>query len=83
MAGKKATRRVKSAAKELVPVRAFSTRQSLSAKSTSKLMTYNQPTYSDSELEYFEDAWATTPAGLALDKRMEFVLLGGVRQYLN
>ena len=79
LAGKKATRRVKSAVKELVPARAFSTRQSLSAKATSHLMTYNQPTYSDAELEYFEDAWATTPAGLALDKRMEFVLLGGVR----
>ena len=42
-------------------------------------MTYNQPTYTDAELEYFEDAWATTPAGTALDKRMEFVIGGGIK----
>ena len=36
-----------------------------------QLMTFNQPTYSDKELEYFEEAWATTPAGTALDKKLE------------
>jgi len=43
------------------------------------LRAYNIPTYTDQELEFFEDAWATTPAGTALDKRMEFVIGGGVK----
>jgi len=79
LAAKKVTRKSRIAAKELVPVKAFSSRKSLSANVHSQLMTYNQPTYTDAELEYFEDAWATTPAGLALDKRMEFVIGGGVK----
>lgn len=41
------------------------------------LMTFNQPTYSDIELEYFEDAWATTPAGTALDKKLEIAYSKG------
>ena len=45
----------------------------------SNLRTFNVPTYSDQELEFFEEAWSTTPAGTALDKRMEFVIGGGVR----
>lgn len=81
-AKKRTTRRVKSASKplRLIPVKvsgATKTRRHFNAKT--ELMTYNQPTYTDAELEYFEDAWATTPAGLALDKRMEFVWLGGVK----
>lgn len=43
------------------------------------LRTFNQPTYTDQELEFFEEAWSTTPAGTALDKRMEFVIGGGVK----
>ena len=59
-----------------VPVRGFSkNRKQYSAKT--ELMTFNQPTYTDTELEYFEDAWATTVAGKALDLKMEFVI-GGV-----
>jgi len=46
---------------------------------SSSLRAYNIPTYTDQELEFFEDAWATTPAGTALDKRMEFVMGGGVK----
>ncbi len=76
MEAKKTTRRVKSAKNTSPKVKAFS-KKILSG--ASQLMTYNQPTYTDSELEYFEDAWATTPAGLALDKRMEFVIGGGVK----
>ena len=75
-------RKVRSSSKplKLIPVKvsgATKTRRHFNAKT--ELMTYNQPTYTDAELEYFEDAWATTPAGLALDKRMEFVWLGGVK----
>ncbi|KKK69094.1 hypothetical protein LCGC14_2937480, partial [marine sediment metagenome] len=45
----------------------------------SNLRTFNVPTYSDQELEFFEEAWSTTPAGTALDKRMEFVIGGGIK----
>lgn len=41
------------------------------------LMSFNQPTYSDQELEYFEEAWSTTPAGLALDKKLEIAYSKG------
>ena len=60
-----------------VPVRGFSkNRKHYSAKT--ELMTFNQPTYTDTELEYFEDAWASTVAGKALDLKMEFVIGGGI-----
>lgn len=45
---------------------------------TSSLTGFNVPTYTDQELEFFEEAATTTPAGLALEKRMEFVIGGGV-----
>ena len=49
------------------------------ANTQADLKTFNQPTYTDQELEFFEEAWSTTPAGTALDKRMEFVIGGGVK----
>ncbi len=69
----------KSRVSSKLSVKAFSQRRSLSAAVESKLLTFNQPTYTDQELEFFEDAWATTPAGTALDKRMEFVIGGGIK----
>ena len=77
MAVKKRKVRSSSKISSIKPTGATKTRRHFNAKT--ELMTYNQPTYTDIELEYFEDAWATTPAGLALDKRMEFVWLGGVK----
>jgi len=41
---------------------------------SSSLRAYNIPTYTDQELEFFEDAWATTPAGTALDNLIIFLL---------
>ena len=46
--------------------------------SASKLFTFTNPTYGDQDLEYFEDAWANTPAGTAIDKKAEFVIGGGI-----
>ena len=43
------------------------------------LRAFNLPTYTDEELEFFEDSWANTPAGTALDKRIELVIGGGVK----
>ena len=40
---------------------------------------YSNPAYTDQELEYFEDAWASSVVGSAIDKLMEFVMGGGVR----
>ena len=78
LAVKKLRRKVKSAKISSLKVFAAS-KEIRSAKNTSQLLTYNQPTYTDTELEYFEDSWATTPAGIALDKRMEFVWMGGIK----
>ena len=40
---------------------------------------YSNPAYTDQELEYFEDAWASSVVGSAIDKLMEYVMGGGVR----
>jgi len=56
--------------------RSASTRIADAAKN---LITFTNPKYSDQELEYFEEAWSTTIAGTAIDKKMEFVLGGGVK----
>ena len=40
---------------------------------------YSNPSYTDQELEYFEDAWASSVVGSAIDKLMEYVMGGGVR----
>ncbi|KKL03184.1 hypothetical protein LCGC14_2626240, partial [marine sediment metagenome] len=52
---------------------------SRSFKNASVLRAFNLPTYTDEELEFFEDSWANTPAGTALDKRMELVIGGGIK----
>ena len=36
------------------------------------LMTFDQPTYSDAELEYFEDSWATKMGRLEKKKWWQF-----------
>ena len=43
------------------------------------LQMYSNPSYTDQELEYFEDAWGSTVVGNAIDKLMEYVMGGGVR----
>ncbi len=49
------------------------------ASGVKNLQTYTNPTYTDTELEYFEDAWANSVAGTAMDKKMEFVMGRGVK----
>jgi len=74
-------RKIGNTEKKLLPVK-FSRWASASRTfrdADKNLRAYNIPTYTDQELEFFEDAWATTPAGTALDKRMEFVIGGGVK----
>ncbi len=44
-----------------------------------KLQTFTNPTYTDIELEYFEDAWANSVAGSVVDKKNEFVMGRGVK----
>ena len=53
---------------------------SLRLDAAQELKTYSNPTYSDIELEYFEDAWRKSPAGTAVDKKMEFVVGKGVKR---
>ena len=43
------------------------------------LQMYSNPSYTDQELEYFEDAWGSSVVGSAIDKLMEYVMGGGVR----
>jgi len=43
------------------------------------LQTYSNPSYTDQELEYFEDAWGSSIVGTAIDKLMEYVVGGGVK----
>lgn len=49
------------------------------AYAAKSLITYTNPKYTDQELEYFEEAWSSTIAGTAIDKKMEFVMGGGVK----
>ena len=49
------------------------------AEAVKNLQTFTNPTYTDTELEYFEDAWANSVAGTAMDKKMEFVMGRGVK----
>jgi len=49
------------------------------ASAVKNLQTFTNPTYTDTELEYFEDAWANSVAGTAMDKKMEFVMGRGVK----
>lgn len=49
------------------------------ADAARQLITFTNPKYSDVELEYFEEAWSTTVAGTAIDKKVEFVMGGGVK----
>ncbi len=44
-----------------------------------ELMTFTNPTYTDAELGYFQDAWANSVAGAVIDKKMEFVMGRGVK----
>ncbi len=44
-----------------------------------ELMTFTNPTYTDAELGYFQDAWANSVAGATIDKKMEFVMGRGVK----
>ena len=43
------------------------------------LQMYSNPSYTDQELEYFEDAWGPSVVGSAIDKLMEYVMGGGVK----
>ena len=43
------------------------------------LQMYSNPSYTDQELEYFEDAWGSSVVGSAIDKLMEYVMGGGVK----
>ncbi len=43
------------------------------------LQMYSNPSYTDQELEYFEDAWGSSVVGSAIDKLMEYVMGGDVR----
>ena len=68
--------------KKLVPIKHIINQHSSGSKNfrdaaAKTLMSFNQPTYSDQELEYFEEAWSTTPAGLALDKKLEIAYSKG------
>ena len=36
------------------------------------LQMYSNPSYTDQELEYFEDAWGSSVVGSAIDKLMEY-----------
>ncbi len=49
------------------------------ASAVKDLRTFTNPTYTDTELQYFEDAWANSVAGTAMDKKMEFVMGRGVK----
>lgn len=52
---------------------------SLRLDAVKNLQTYSNPTYTDIELEYFEDAWRKSPAGTAVDKKMDFVVGKGIK----
>jgi len=39
----------------------------------------NNNKYTDVDYEYFEDAWANTIAGAVIDRKMEFVIGGGIK----
>lgn len=52
---------------------------SLKLNAVRNLQTYSNPTYTDIELEYFEDSWRKSPAGTAVDKKMEFVVGKGIK----
>jgi hypothetical protein len=42
------------------------------------LFNFTNETYTDQEKEYFENVWANTVAGATIDKKMEFVIGGGI-----
>ena len=48
-------------------------------KTADVLRMYSTPAYTDSELEYFEDAWSSSIAGTAIDKLIEYAIGGGVK----
>ena len=52
-------------------------------KVANQLLTFTNPTYDDQDLEYFEDSWANTPAGTAIDKKTEFVIGGEIKPTLE
>lgn len=59
----------------LQKIQAFS-KQVFSANS---LMTFNRPTYTDEQLQYFEDVYGNTVAGQTIDVKGEFVIGGGIK----
>ena len=63
--------------KSLPPVRFASASKKFATADV--LQMYSNPSYTDQELEYFEDAWGSSIVGTAIDKLMEYVMGGGVR----
>lgn len=74
---KKNTTKRSSTRKQLIKITSESKNFRNAAGVGNELMTFNAPTYTDQELEYFEQAWSTTPAGTALDKRQEIAYSKG------
>jgi len=52
---------------------------SKSTFSNSHLYMYSNPSYTDQELEYFEDAWGSSVAGAVIDKLVEYTFGNGLR----
>ena len=52
---------------------------SKSTFSNNHLYMYSNPSYTDQELEYFEDAWGSSVAGAVIDKLVEYTFGNGLR----
>ena len=66
--------------KEHIPLPATNYASASRRQSTSDhLYMYTNPAYTDQELEWFEDVWASSIAGATIDKLIEYVFGNGIK----
>ena len=77
MPAKKSKRIITKKYPDIVPKRYASASKSLDANKM--LNMYANPSYTDQELEFFEDAWGSSVCGATIDKLVEYTFGGGIK----